>query len=111
MPRFRGGTVVDGPVLIDRSEHAIPDRKSVILFGAGLFASAAGGDVVGQMPRPELVRVARVCREAQLEQTLGLTRQIQDHDAVSGMIVQSHRTPEHAAPVVARAQRALPLGE
>jgi hypothetical protein len=44
------------------SEHAIPDRKSVVLLGAALFAFTGQGDAIGEMPWPEFVGVTGVGR-------------------------------------------------
>src|SRR5437879_3114751 len=93
------------------SEHAIADREDVILLAAGFFAAVRGGDAIGQMPRSELIRMARAGGEAQLEPALGLARQIQDHDAVGGAKFEQNRTPDDAVTVVIGPQRTLHLGQ
>ena len=80
-------------------------------LGARHSAHISSGDPIGQVPRSELIGVAWTCREPQLELALRLTRQIQNHDAVRGPIIQHDRSPQHAAAVVVRYQRALHPGE
>src|SRR5260370_41138752 len=63
------------------------------------------------MPRSEFVGPARVCGEPQFELALRLAGQVQHHDAVGGAIVERDRTPEHAAAIAVRRERALHPGE
>src|SRR5258708_35494121 len=110
-PRSRGMTrFVGGASVNRRSEHAIADREGVMQLGARGFL-VRGSHSIGQMPRPELIAGAWVCREPQLELGLGLARQRPGHESLCGPVIQYDRSLEDAAAIVTRGQRALQLGE
>src|SRR5437773_6173522 len=69
----------------DCLEHAIADREGVMWLGPRQLARRC--QAIGQMPRSELIGMAGVRREPQLEPAWRLARQIEDHDAVCGPII------------------------
>jgi hypothetical protein len=48
------------------SEHAIADRERIVRREADGLGGGCRHDAIGQMPRPELIGMARVRREPQL---------------------------------------------
>src|SRR4051794_31384953 len=70
------------------SEHAVADRERIIRREADRLGCGCRCNAIGQVPRPELIGMARVRRKTQLEQPLRLARQVQHQHAVGGAKIE-----------------------